>query len=320
MSHRIAIIDLGTNTFHLLIVDIDKDEYQIIHRERVAVKLGEKGINQDIITGAAIDRALKSIQQFRTSIDQLKATKIFAYGTSAFRNAQNQVAVVEAIEIATEIKVEIISGDKEARLIYLGVRSALPLGKEKALVVDIGGGSVEFIIGNDSEIFWKQSFEIGAQRLLEEYHQHDPIRTEDLVALQLHFKSILHPLFSALNLHQPKALVGSSGTFDTLSDIFCLSHQIEKSPDSPEAPLSFAGFHSIYKELISKNRSERMEIPGMIELRVDMIVVASSLIDYLLHQFTFKDIRVSSYALKEGVLAEIMEASQKDRASLHSKR
>lgn len=307
----IAIIDLGTNTFHLLVVEIGENGYHIIHRDREAVKLGEKGINQGIITDAAINRALIAIKRFCAYIDQLDVSQIFAYGTSAFRNAQNQEVVLGEIKKVTGITVKIISGEEEARLIYLGVKSALSFVGEKALVMDIGGGSVEFIIGNDNEIFWKQSFEIGAQRLLEEYHQHDPIRGEDITALRQHFSAVLHPLFLALNFHQPKTLIGSSGTFDTLSDIYCLKHGIEKLPEAPETPLSFSGFHDIYKVLISKNRSERMEIPGMIELRVDMIVVASTLIDYLFQHFTFKDIRVSSYALKEGVLAEIIEARHK---------
>lgn len=309
MESRIAIVDLGTNTFHLLIVDIEQGVYRLVHRERQAVKLGEKGINKGVITDEALQRALNTLSGFSASIHQMKAQKVFAYGTSALRNASNQTYVIEKIKTTTGIEVKIISGDEEARLIYLGVRSAIPLGKEKSLVVDIGGGSVEFIIGNESEIFWKQSFEIGAQRLLEEYHKHDPIRSEDLKALNEHFDIDLKNLLSALALHKPKTLVGSSGTFDTLSDIYCIREGIDKNPGAPETPLSFSGFHEIYKMLVSRDRTARMQIPGMIELRVDMIVVACSLIDYIISHYTFKDIRVSSYALKEGVLSDIMEAN-----------
>lgn len=310
MESRIAIVDMGTNTFHLLIADIEKDGYRVIYREREAVKLGEKGINKGIITPEAQQRALNTVIGFHASIDRMQVEKVFAYGTSALRNAQNQDELINKIIEATGMEVKVISGDEEARLIYLGVRSAIPLGKEKSLIIDIGGGSVEFIIGNDTTIFWKESFEVGAQRLLEEYHQHDPIHPEDLKELQLHFESTLSSLFAALELHQPKTLVGSSGTFDTLSDIFCIKHSIDKLPAAAETPLSFSGFHEIYKELVIKDRDSRMQIPGMIELRVDMIVVACSMIDYLLSRYTFNAVRVSSYALKEGVLSDIMEANQ----------
>lgn len=310
MESRIAIVDLGTNTFHLLIADIEKDGYRVIFREREAVKLGEKGINKGIITLEAQQRALKTITGFRSSINRLQVQKVYAYGTSALRNAQNKSELINKIKETVGLEVKVISGDEEARLIYLGVRSAIPLGKEKSLVIDIGGGSVEFIIGNDTTIFWKESFEVGAQRLLEEYHQHDPIHPEDLKELQQYFKSTLGPLFAALDLHQPKTLVGSSGTFDTLSDIYCIEHGIDKLPGAAETPLTFSGFYEIYKALVIKDRDARMQIPGMIELRVDMIVVACSLIDYLLSRYSFNEVRVSSYALKEGVLADIMEANQ----------
>lgn len=308
MDSRIAIVDLGTNTFHLLIVDIENGNYQLIHRERQAVKLGERGINKGVITDEALQRALIALSGFSASIKQMNAEKIFAYGTSALRNAHNRLAVIRKIKVTTDIDVKLIAGDEEARLIYLGVRSAVRLGEEKSLIMDIGGGSVEFIIGNENEIFWKQSIEIGAQRLLEEYHRHDPIKAEDLKALNHYFELNLENLFSALNLYQPKTLVGSSGTFDTLSDIYCIGQGITRDPKATETPLSFAGFHEIYKQLIVKDRAARMLVPGMIELRVDMIVVACSLIDYLITRYSFDQIRVSSYALKEGVLSDIMEA------------
>jgi exopolyphosphatase/guanosine-5'-triphosphate,3'-diphosphate pyrophosphatase len=309
MDSRIAIIDLGTNTFHLLIVDLNKSGYRFVYRERESVKIGKHGINKGIITDAALQRALKTISSFKQSIDEMKVQKVYAFGTSALRNAKNCQVVLDRIKNEYGFIVKVISGGEEARLIYLGVKTAVKLGNEKSLIIDIGGGSVEFIIGNDSEIFWKHSFEIGAQRLLEEFHKNDPIKPSEIKALNEHFDSLHPSLFEALQIHRPTTLVGSSGTFDTLSDIYCLKRGLPKDNDAPETPLSFDGFHEIYEELVVKNRADRMKIPGMIELRVDMIVVACALIDFLLKKYTFQKIRVSSYALKEGVLADIMGAN-----------
>ncbi len=309
MDKRIAIIDLGTNTFHLLIVDLHHSGYRFVYRERESVKIGKHGINQDVITDDAILRAFKTISRFKLAVDELKAQHVYAFGTSALRNAKNCKAVTDKILKEYGFQVNVISGEEEARLIYLGVKSALDLGTEKSLIIDIGGGSVEFIIGNENKIFWKQSYEIGAQRLLEEYHKNDPITTTEIQALNTHFEAMLPSLFEALRQHQPHTLVGSSGTFDTLSDIYCLKHGLSKENGAPETPLSFEGFHEIYGDLLIKNREERMNIPGMIELRVDMIVVACALIDFLLKKYTFQKIRVSSYALKEGVLSDIMGAN-----------
>ena len=172
------------------------------------------------------------------------------------------------------------------------------------MIIDIGGGSVEFIIANQNESTWSHSFEIGAQRLLDQFQLHDPIQKEEVQSLELYLEEKLTPLVRAMDQYQVNTLVGSSGTFDTLSQIHCLRLGIEKM-DEPEQPLDMAGFTAIHKEIIAKNRAERMLIPGMIEMRVDMIVVACCLINYVLKRFALNEIRISSYALKEGVLHEI---------------
>ncbi len=315
MKSRIAIVDLGTNTFHLLIADVKEGGYSILYRAREAVKLGQHGINQGIITSTALSRALATLLTFRQAMTHHNVKRIFAYGTSALRNAVNQHEIVQTIKQQTDLDVKIISGEEEARLIYLGVRSAAALDDNKSLIIDIGGGSVECIIGNKNQIFWKQSFEIGAQRLLETFHRHDPILPQEVDELKAHLSPILGPLFSALDLHRPEGLVGSSGTFDTLSDIYCLKHGISKEPYDPQTPLSFPGFHEIYGMLLMRNREERMKIPGMIELRVDMIVVACCIIDFILGRYSFEKIMVSSFALKEGMLADIMDTPDKKPSS-----
>ncbi len=149
---------------------------------------------------------------------------------------------------------------------------------------------------------WSHSFEIGGQRLLEKFQKHDPITKSEVNTLFDFFSQKLTLLSTALEKHNPKTLIGSSGTFDTLSDIYCLKNNLPVK-DSPETPFSIEAFDDIYEELLNKDRSERMLIPGMIEMRVDMIVVACCMIKYILSIHTFTNIRVSSYSLKEGILA-----------------
>jgi exopolyphosphatase/guanosine-5'-triphosphate,3'-diphosphate pyrophosphatase len=307
MENRIAIIDLGTNTFHLLIAEAAGSAYKIVYRDRLAVKIGMGGINDGFITESALQRALLAMQSFKNVMDQHDVTNTYAFGTSAFRNARNGNEIAEKIKNVTGIEINIIPGELEALYIYLGVKAALGLGTEKNLIVDIGGGSVEFIIGNHEEIFWKQSFEIGAQRLLEKFQKHDPILPEEMRDLNYYFEDKLKSLFDALQKFQPGVLVGSSGTFDTLSDIFCITHDIHKSIEEVETPLTIQGFYEIFNDLVKKNRDQRMEIPGMIEMRVDMIVVACCLVKFLLEKHLFSRIRVSTYSLKEGVLAHFSD-------------
>lgn len=303
MKSRIAIIDLGTNTFHLLIAEISGKGYCITHRERLAVKLGMGGINRSVITEDGLQRAMVALRSFKNLIDQEHITKIYAFGTSALRSAQNGHEVVQKIKTVTGIDVNIISGDKEAEFIYEGVKAAVDLSEDRSLIIDIGGGSVEFIIGNNDEIFWKESFEIGAQRLLEKFQRHDPIQMDEIESLNKFIHNSLQSLRQAIIEFNPTILVGSSGTFDTLSDIFCSKYHIIKSPEEIETPLSLSGFYEIYEDLLSKNREQRMLIPGMIEMRVDMIVVACCLIKYVLDIQSFNRVRVSTYSLKEGVLS-----------------
>lgn len=303
---RVAIIDMGTNTFHLLMAEVHLDGFVITSREKVPVKIGMGGINHGYITEAGIDRALNAMRSFKKTLHEVGIEKVWAFGTSALRNARNGEEVVKKIESETGIQPQIISGLKEAEYIYKGARAAIKMGLEKSLIIDIGGGSVEFIIGNEQEIFWSHSFEIGGQRLLEKFQKHDPIRRHEITNLFEFFSKELQQLLEALKVHQPRLLIGSSGTFDTLSDMYCMRNEIPLQ-DLPETPFSIDAFTDMYDELVAKDRAARMQIPGMIEMRVDMIVVACCLIKFLLSIHTFRQIRVSSYSLKEGVLASMTE-------------
>lgn len=302
---KIAIIDLGTNTFHLLIVEIDKGQEKIIHKEKIAVKLGEGGISEGTISKSAQERALKTMLYFKDKINEEKVENIFASATSAMRNAANGKEVIDRIYDATGISIQLISGMDEAKYIHMGVKKALKIGPDPALIMDIGGGSVEFIICNQTEVFWMQSFEIGAQRLLDKFHKHDPILPKDIEKLDDFLRRELAELKVKMDIYQPHHLIGSSGTFDTLIDINYQEKEIAK-PDEVSFSLSLEDFDQIFNEIIHKTRDERMAIPGMIEMRVDMIVVAVCLIQFLIENNDFIDIKVSTYALKEGLLDAIL--------------
>lgn len=306
MDNRIAILDLGTNTFHLLVADVKEGSFEIVYKEKIAVKIGKGGINYNNITPEAMQRALDAIHAFAGIIHNLHAKKTTASATSAIRNASNGAELLKKIKQQSGIIINTISGDEEAELIYYGVCAAVPVGNDPVLIMDIGGGSVEFIIGNEDEIYWKKSFEIGAQRLVDNFHKNDPITAEELKALNLYLAEHLEELIDQIKIYNPKTLLGSSGTFDTLSDIYCEKEGIEKNDLQTEVPFDLDAFYEIYNEIISKNKLQRLAIRGMIEMRVDMIVVAVALIKFILKTHNFEAIRVSTYALKEGMLFKLI--------------
>ena len=306
-----AIIDLGTNTFHLLIAEKTGTTYHTLFRESRPAKIGMGGINQGIITPEATGRALDVLRYFRQMLDQnsVAPEQVTAIGTSAIRVAKNQADFIERVRQETGITIRVIAGDQEADYIYQGVRAAGALTEQTALIIDIGGGSVEFILGNETRTFWKQSFEIGGQRLRERFmpgapDHADPISATSISRLHSFFQEQLLPLANAIHQYHPAVLVGSSGSFDTLVDMWFM-HEQGHLPDPNQATfaLPVSEFYRCYELLISRNHADRMQLPGMIDLRVDMIVVAVCLIDYVLRTYAINQIQTSTYSLKEGVLA-----------------
>lgn len=306
-AKKVAVLDLGTNTFNLLLVKITPNAYYIFHNEKIPVKIGKDGINQGVITQEAQDRALLALEKYNEIIKREKIDQVFGYATSAFRNAKNGTKFRDLIEQKTGLQIDIIEGDVEAVFIYKGVKTAFDIGGDNALIMDIGGGSVEFIICNRDEIFWKHSFDIGAQRLLDWFHNIDPIPTEEIERLNDFFKQELQILHEQVQKYKPSCLIGSSGTFDTLSEMD--QYQINRflKGDEAELTLSVAGFESLYKKMISLNKEDRLKIPGMMPMRVDMIVVAVCLVKYVVDNFGIDQIRVSAHSLKEGMIHVIQE-------------
>jgi exopolyphosphatase/guanosine-5'-triphosphate,3'-diphosphate pyrophosphatase len=306
---RLALIDMGTNTFHLLIVeDRPGQPPHPLVRTKVGVRLGEGGISKGEIAPLPYARALQTVRGFKEEIELHQVTEVRATATSAMRVSRNGPELVQDILQTTGIQVEVIGGEREAELIAKGIRQAVPLGQAKHLLMDIGGGSVEFIIANEDTLFWKQSFEIGAQRLLDKFFP-DPsgiFPREQLEAELEYLANTLAPLTAAVAAHGPLAsLVGSSGSFDTLADLSL--GQVRREADlPPSTSLPLADFEQHFAQLLTLDHAERVALPGMFPMRADMLVVASIIVKYVLTTYGLTKINTSAFALKEGLLAELL--------------
>jgi len=303
---KAAIIDMGTNTFHLVLVEMYENRFETIYKEKVPVKIGQGGISKNFIHPDARKRAFHTLRHFKNLIDGENIENIFAFATSAVRNADNGEGFVDEIKEKFQIYVNVINGEEEAQMIYEGIRLSGSLNGETYLMMDIGGGSVEFIIGNQKESLWKQSFEIGGQRMLDLFHAHDPIQKDEVVNLTAYLIEKLQPLKEAIDTFKPSGLVGASGTFDTLTDIYFASMQETKGRHQQVFQLPKTEFEKIAGKLLTMTKEERLKIPGMIPMRVDMIVVASCLIQYILTIIPVDTLICSNYALKEGAISKLM--------------
>ncbi|MCU0434728.1 MAG: exopolyphosphatase [Bacteroidia bacterium] len=301
---RVAIIDLGTNTFNLVVAETGSGaHYTIIYNEKVPVKLGEGGINQGYIADPAFERGLNAIRNYATVIRSLHTDKTRAFATSAVRNAANGKAFTDAVETETGIHIEIISGNREAEYIYMGVKQAVQLHPAPSLIMDIGGGSTEFIIADDEGIRWKHSFEVGAARLLDTFHPSDPLTAGEQEKITAYLRHTLKPLFEAAALHCPQELIGASGSFDSLAEMvaweFHTPAAIEGVSDYTFNPDEVAFIH---RRLLQSTKAERLQMKGLVTMRVDMIVVSTLLVETVLRETGLSHIRLSTYALKEGAL------------------
>lgn len=230
---RIAVLDLGTNTFNLLIVDLLPNGIpQRIFNEKLAPKIGLGGINSHIITPDAFERGIHSLEIQKQIIKTYNPDKTYIFGTSALRNATNANDFIAAVRDELGLEIHIISGNREAELIYHGNKLAVNLGKEIVLILDIGGGSNEFILANDEQIFWKQSFEIGVSRLLQLFKPQDPFCVDDVNKIEEYIDSKLQPLYAAFSMYPATFLIGSSGAFDTFRDMIVAEKELIQTDDT----------------------------------------------------------------------------------------
>jgi exopolyphosphatase/guanosine-5'-triphosphate,3'-diphosphate pyrophosphatase len=185
-----------------------------------------------------------------------------------------------------------------------------------SLIMDIGGGSTEFIIANKEGIRWKKSFELGAARLLERFNPSDPISPEQIDEMRKYLLEEIQPLLTALKTYTVTELIGSSGSFDSLAEMIAHRFQsLDVLRGKTEYTFDLDHSEAIYHEILRSTRSERLSMKGLIEMRVDMIVVSAIFVHLIITEISLPCMRLSTYSLKEGVLWEIL---QKQRKQGHS--
>ncbi|MBA2613047.1 MAG: phosphatase [Bacteroidetes bacterium] len=303
---RLAVIDCGTNTFNLLIVAFDSQKkYSKVFNSRIAVKLGQGSINEGFIADEPFKRGIDAMKVLNQEISKYNVSKILAFATSAIRDAENGKQFVEEVKRQTNIDVEIINGDREAELIYIGNKAAVELKDSVSLIMDIGGGSNEFILANSKGLLWKQSFPIGAARMLDKFSPSDPITIKEIADIKEFLKVQLAPLIEAAKEFLPMELIGSSGAFDSIVEIINGELNGEPIVESKTCyDIKMADYLYVSKLIKHSTLDERKKIKGLVAMRFDMIVISCLMIDVVIKAFNIPQMRVSTFSLKEGALID----------------
>jgi len=304
---KVAVIDIGTNTFNLLVAHKPNRRLIPIAIHKEFVFLGKGGINSNIIQDDAILRGLKTIKKFKQIADNLGVSKVIAIATSAVRNAKNGNDFARKVKSLTGIEIEIINGNLEAEYIYNGAKEATNLGSNPILLMDVGGGSTEFIICDKHEVYWKKSIEVGAARLFEKFHKSDSILKEEIEEIEDHLKKTLDQVIKKASDFEVDTLIGSSGAFTSIAKM--IAHRLnepEKLIYTTDYEFNILEFYNIKENIIHLNLEERLKIPGLIKERAPMIVVGMVLVKFILEKLNIQQFKLSRYALKEGVASKFL--------------
>lgn len=297
---KIAIIDCGTNTFTLSLFEVNASkQFTRNLKERHYVELAEEGIDQ--IGPKAFQRGIAAFKSFDAFLKNEPSIKTIAIGTAALRRASNSADFLDAVEEASRIRIQIIDGDREANLIYKGVRAAAPLSATPSLIMDIGGGSVEFIIANQDQVYWAKSYPIGVAILFKKFHHSDPINQDNLKGLNDYLEAQLSDLIEQLSVHSIEHLIGASGSFDVL----------DQMNGAKEAAALFGyieadDFARICQQLVDSDYEERLRTENLSSTRAKLIVMSVLLIKFIHQKVKRPSLVVSDHAMREGLVYELL--------------
>lgn len=299
-NQRYAAIDLGTNTFHILIAEkLDGGGFKKIHQQRFYVYLGRDGVSH--INGESYQKGIETIGIFAGLLSEHKVDDYKMTGTATLRHADNGQEFINLVKEKFSLDIDIIDGSEEAEYIYKGVLEYLSPPFGKYLIMDIGGGSVEFIHFDSQKMHYSKSFPIGISVLFNKFQNSDPLSESSIQETYSWLKEQLEDLSKYLKNEKVDALVGSAGSFEVLSSI--LEAGLKRKIDER---FSKKDFEQIYKEVIPLSKEQRLAYPGIAKERVALIPIAMVLINHILNEYNIQEILLSPYALKEGIISDFI--------------
>jgi exopolyphosphatase/guanosine-5'-triphosphate,3'-diphosphate pyrophosphatase len=309
---RVAAVDVGSNSIHMVVAQVESDgRFRVLDRAKDMVRLGRRTLSNGLLSAEAIESGIRTLGAFRTLAERQGVTRVQAVATSAVREASNGGDFIERVQSDVGWRLKVIHGREEARLIYLGVRHAVDLSGKPALIVDIGGGSVELILIKNGEPLLIESLKLGVARLSERFLRSDPPAAAELAALEEHLDREIGPFLARVAGERVRRVVGTSGTL--LSLVSIAGHLRGEPPNGHlnNAVVAAAEIARVRRLLTHLSRRERLRLKGLDEQRVDLIPGGAVLADTIMQQLGAKQMIACTWALREGVLLDFIARHRK---------
>src|SRR5215831_18289544 len=311
---RIATIDIGTNSIHMIVVQVRPDlSFEVIDREKEMVRLGAGGLDGRALTPEAMHAALQVLSKFRRLADSHRVDEIIAVATSATREAENGSEFLQAIVAKTGIRARVISGTEEARMIHQAAVYGVGIAGDVAIVIDIGGGSVEITRGSGPSMDTGRSFKLGVIRLTERFIKSDPLTPRDERKLRRYIDGELGKYASQLARDGFDRVIGTSGTIQSLGAV-ALADRGWSSTTLRNRRISAKQVRRAQKQLVARDIQERLRVPGLEPRRADLAVAGSILLDAILRRLGASEITLCDLSLREGLILDYIGRHRKEIA------
>lgn len=309
---RIAAVDIGTNSFHVVIVDIYPDgSFYTIDKIKEMVLLAEKGV-ENRLSDEAMERALTALYKIKTLCDHQGAERILAYATSAIREAENGGEFIQRVIDEVGIKIIAIPGRVEAELIGLAVQHGVEMPEHPSLIMDVGGGSVEYILADKEKFYHLSSKKMGVARMTAKFVDNDPVSAREIKTLTDYYRANLADVAQSFASNRASMLIGSSGTMENIA--LMIAYRKNKTPNMTVNELEFTSeeFFELYDKVIPMDYNQRSKLKGLDEKRISLLPAGLVLVHYVLKNFGIKRVKISSQALREGIILRYINQEMSD--------
>lgn len=307
---KIAVIDIGTNSVHMMMARIYPNfTFEVIGREREMIRLGDGTLTTGVLSKDLMELGLETLKKFKHLSQAKGVDRIKAVATSAVREAHNGGEFLERVWKQTGIRVRVITGEEEGRLIYLGVKHSVPLSQEPTLIIDIGGGSVELMVVTPEEIQYLTSLKIGAARLFDRFikkeRKKEFSKMEEFIDRQI--QGSLEPILDS----GFRKVIGTSGTWNNLAAMAFYRNHSPDTPLRPDLALDGSDLFRLYQELKNSTSEERLEMKGLDARRSDIILGGAAVAAKLAKELKISQITICDKAIREGMIYHYIQRNRR---------